>query len=161
MLIGTNRVGSRRERGFSLIEGLVALLVFSVGALGLIEMQARAVQLSTEAHDRANASLLVNRLFAEVALKDTVDTPDPSEKYLLSRTACTDGISTSHPAYTWTRQVCAEFDDASIIIERPAGVAAYSLMVTLEWAGRYKNKDGSVVTRDPRRHQVTNRFHWQ
>lgn len=161
MLTRANGFGGRGERGFSLIEGLIALVVFSVGALGLIEMQARAVQLSTDAHDRANASLLVNRLFAEVALKDTADTPDPSEKYLLARTACTDGISPSHPAYAWTRQVCAEFDDANVIIERPAGVSAYSLMVTVEWAGRYKNKDGSVVTRDPRRHQVTNRFHWQ
>ena len=44
----------------TLIEVLVSLLIFSFGFLGLIGMQARAVQLSTDAEDRSRAALLAN-----------------------------------------------------------------------------------------------------
>ena len=47
-----------REGGFSLIEGLVAILIFSFGILALVSMQATSIQQSSGAKYRSEASLL-------------------------------------------------------------------------------------------------------
>ena len=154
--------GPMRQSGFSLIEGLIAIVVFSLGALGMIEMQARAVQLSVDAHERANASFLINKLISQIALQDaTTATPDPSADFLFARRACSDGIPDTHPAAAWMREACAAFDDARITIARPAGVGTGFLTITLEWRGRYKMNDGATVIRDDHRLEITNRFQWQ
>lgn len=157
-----SRRGARRQRGFSLIEGLIAIVVFSLGALGMIEMQARAVQLSVDAHDRANASFLINKLISQIALQDATNAvPDPSADFLLARRACSDGLPGTHPAAAWMREACATFDDTRITIARPSGVGTGFLSITLEWRGHYKMNDGGTVIRDDHRLDVTNRFQWQ
>jgi len=53
--------GPRRPiRGFTLVEVLVAILVFSFGLLGAAAMQAVAVQAATQNGDRSRAALLAN-----------------------------------------------------------------------------------------------------
>lgn len=52
----------KQETGTTLIEVLVALLIFSLGFLGLAGLQARAVQFSTGAEDRSRAALVANEL---------------------------------------------------------------------------------------------------
>lgn len=51
-----------RRRGLSLIEVLVVLLLFSFGLLGLVGLQARAVQSSTSTEDTQRAVLAANDL---------------------------------------------------------------------------------------------------
>jgi len=48
--------------GFSLIEVMIVLLIFSIGLLGVIAMQARATQVSVSAEDSTRAALLANEL---------------------------------------------------------------------------------------------------
>jgi type IV pilus assembly protein PilV len=62
------------QRGFTLIEILVALLIFSFGLLGFVGLQARAIQFSVGAEDANRASLLANEMAATMVLKNTVDT---------------------------------------------------------------------------------------
>ncbi len=52
----------KRQSGMSLIEVLISLLLFSFAFLGLIAMQARAVQASTDAEDRSRAALLAGEI---------------------------------------------------------------------------------------------------
>ena len=59
-----NAVTYRRARGFMLIEALVALLLFSLGVLGMVALQARASQESLSSEYRARAALLANELSA-------------------------------------------------------------------------------------------------
>jgi type IV pilus assembly protein PilV len=61
----------RRQGGFTLIEVLVALLVFSLGVLGVVGMQARAVQFSTQAGDRARAAMLANEIVSQMWAQQT------------------------------------------------------------------------------------------
>lgn len=64
--------GARRATaGFSLIEVLVSLLVFSFGMLGAIGMQARAVQMSVQAGDRSRAAVLANEIISQMWLRQT------------------------------------------------------------------------------------------
>lgn len=63
-----------RQRGFTLIEILVALLIFSFGLLGFVGLQARAIQFSVGAEDSNRAALLANDMAATMVLQDTVNT---------------------------------------------------------------------------------------
>lgn len=54
----------QRQHGFGLIEVLVALVLFSVGILGAVALQARAEEYSRDAEDRGRAALMANELAA-------------------------------------------------------------------------------------------------
>jgi type IV pilus assembly protein PilV len=65
-----NHVLRSRQSGFSLIEGLVAILIFSFGILALVSMQATSIQQSSGAKYRSEASLLANSLIGEMWVTD-------------------------------------------------------------------------------------------
>jgi type IV pilus assembly protein PilV len=50
------------QTGSGLVEQLIALLLFSIGILGLMSMQATAVNHASDAQYRAEASLLANQI---------------------------------------------------------------------------------------------------
>ncbi|QTF92463.1 type IV pilus modification protein PilV [Halomonas sp. BM-2019] len=68
---------SVRQKGFTLIEALVALLVLSIGLLGVAAMQLNALQGAHAAYQRSIASLAAQdaqeRLWAELAAKDALE----------------------------------------------------------------------------------------
>ena len=51
-----------RHRGASLLEALIALLIFSVGLLGLLGLQANALGASRDAQYRAEAAVLAHEI---------------------------------------------------------------------------------------------------
>jgi type IV pilus assembly protein PilV len=51
-----------RQDGIALIEALVSILIFSFGLLGLIGLEARAINFSADAEDRNRASLFANEV---------------------------------------------------------------------------------------------------
>ena len=50
----------RPQKGAALIEVLVSILLFSLGILGMIGLQARAISVSVDSEDRNRAALLAN-----------------------------------------------------------------------------------------------------
>lgn len=62
------------QSGLSLIEVLVAILIFSFGLVGLIGLQARSLQYSTSAEDTSRAALLANELGTAMVYSKTVNT---------------------------------------------------------------------------------------
>ncbi|MDO9096397.1 MAG: prepilin-type N-terminal cleavage/methylation domain-containing protein [Rubrivivax sp.] len=52
----------RLNRGVSLIEVLVVIVLFSFGLIGMVGLQARAVQFSVSAEDSSRAALLANEI---------------------------------------------------------------------------------------------------
>jgi type IV pilus assembly protein PilV len=62
------------QAGMSLIEVLVAVLIFSFGLVGLIGLQARALQVSTGAEDTSRAALLANEMATVMVSQQTMDT---------------------------------------------------------------------------------------
>ncbi len=53
-----------------LLEALVAILIFSLGVLAIVGMQAAAVNNSTESRYRSDATLLANRLIGQMWTSD-------------------------------------------------------------------------------------------
>jgi type IV pilus assembly protein PilV len=50
------------QRGFMLLEALVALLIFSIGVLGIVGLQASMTKSQTDSKFRADAAFLAQRL---------------------------------------------------------------------------------------------------
>lgn len=70
------------QAGVALIEVLVSVLLFSLGILGLIGLQTRAISLSLDAEDRNRAALIANDIAATMWTTRTVaidpDVGEPS-----------------------------------------------------------------------------------
>ncbi len=64
------RSARRFARGVALLEALIAILIFSLGILGVVATQARSVQLLSEATLRSQAAQHVSDLIAEMWLTD-------------------------------------------------------------------------------------------
>lgn len=54
------------QRGSTLLEGLIAILLFSMGILGLMGMQAGAVKNTADAKYRAEAAFLANQIIGQM-----------------------------------------------------------------------------------------------
>ena len=67
----------RRQAGLTLIEVLVAILIFSFGLLGFVGLQARAIQFSVGAEDSNRASMLANEMATQMVLLQSANVNDP------------------------------------------------------------------------------------
>lgn len=56
------------QKGMMLLEALIAILIFSFGILGLVGLQANAINLSTDARYRTDAALLANQLIGRLSV---------------------------------------------------------------------------------------------
>ncbi len=70
MLFKTSSFTTKLEQGSLLIEGLVAMMIFSVGIVGLINLQAFAVKAAAEATYRSEAAMLANDLIGKMWSSD-------------------------------------------------------------------------------------------
>jgi len=61
---------SHPQNGFVLLEALIAILIFSMGILAIVGLQAASVQASTDARYRTEASLLANQLIGQMWVSD-------------------------------------------------------------------------------------------
>jgi type IV pilus assembly protein PilV len=67
------RLPSRKcQHGVALFEALVSILIFSFGLIGLLGLEARAINFSADAEDRNRAALFANEVASEMWLAGTV-----------------------------------------------------------------------------------------
>jgi type IV pilus assembly protein PilV len=78
------RQGRARQSGVALLEALIAILVFSLGILTVIGIQATSIKMASDAQLRTRAALLADRLIGQMwtgnldvdELKTAFDSPD-------------------------------------------------------------------------------------
>jgi type IV pilus assembly protein PilV len=79
------------QRGMALLECLMALLIFSVGLLGLLGLEARVMSISTDSENRGRASMIASEVASQMWLNNTVDpvalAATPAYTALLARVA--------------------------------------------------------------------------
>lgn len=61
------------QRGASLIEVMVAVMVLSIGLLGLAMLQAKSLRLNTDAYLRSQATLITNELIEDMRANPTAN----------------------------------------------------------------------------------------
>lgn len=67
----THRNTQRHQQGVALIEVMVSLLIFSLGVLGMVAMQGKAITYTVDAEDRSRAAMLANEIVASMWLEGT------------------------------------------------------------------------------------------
>lgn len=60
----------RQQQGSMILEALIAILLFSMGILAIVGLQAASIRLSTDAKYRSDASLLANQLIGQMWVSD-------------------------------------------------------------------------------------------
>jgi type IV pilus assembly protein PilV len=101
----------------TLLEVLVSLLVFSFGVLGMVGMQARAVQYSVDAEDRTKAAVIANEVVSSMWAQGTLTVPAATITALETRAR--DRVAGGLPAAT-TIAVTAASGVATVTITWPA-----------------------------------------
>ncbi len=112
----------RRALGFSLIEVMVSLLVFSVGMLGVVGLQARAIQLSTDSEDRNRAAQLADEIVATMWMQGTTTLPAAAVTAWTTKVAGVSGVGGQLPGAVAT--VGAPSADGTVTVQitwRPPG----------------------------------------
>lgn len=144
-------------RGFSLIESLVAMAIFSLGVLGLIGMYSTAVSTVTDSQYRAEASAYANELMGTIW--STVPRP-PTSNYDIdlavlaqfqSNASGTDcgsfsGVASLHPAVAAWK---ARLNAASTGLPK-AGLDAYHQIVVDSTAGMFNSVRITLCWQGPR-----------
>ena len=106
----------RAQHGMALLEVLVSILLFTLGILGLVGLQASAIQFSVEADMRNRAALIANEVSTAMWLSNstTVDTEAGSP--------------------SWKSRVAAELPDGNITVTAvPAGTMPNSADIHITW----------------------------
>lgn len=103
------------QQGFALIEALVAVLIFSVGILSLVSMQATASRYAIDAQFRSTASYLANQRIAEAWVADRAT--------LVSEFTKTDVL----------RELPSGSRKVTITKDAAAPEGAYVVIVTINW----------------------------
>jgi len=60
------RGGQRREQGVMLLEAMIAILIFSIGILGLVAMQGLAISTVSDAKYRSDASFYADQIMSQI-----------------------------------------------------------------------------------------------
>ena len=114
----------KNARGFTLVEVMVALLVFSLGVLGLVGLQGGAVRFSSDARQRADATFLADQLMARALIADPTTLASFAHKPADAACVPTGNVST-HPTVTaWLDEVSALLPKADaakqqVIVDAP------------------------------------------
>jgi type IV pilus assembly protein PilV len=69
---------ARAQYGVALLECLMAMLIFSVGLLGLLGLEARVMNISSDSENRNRAAMLASEVASQMWLNNTVDPLAPA-----------------------------------------------------------------------------------
>jgi type IV pilus assembly protein PilV len=120
--------GLSGQAGSMLLESFIAILIFSMGILAIVGMQASAVKSSADAKYRSEASLLVNDLLGQMWASDRTAMDPLNAANLVLQTQFQGGQGTNGPGYTaWY----ASFTDATPGPNSLPGSSAFPPTVTV------------------------------
>lgn len=100
---------SNRERGFSLLEVLIALLVLSVGLLGIAGLQTVSLRFNHQSYERTQATVLISEMFEKITANPTAATAGSFDSVALGDTSASYSGYGSCPASCTATQL-ATFD---------------------------------------------------
>jgi type IV pilus assembly protein PilV len=165
MLMGTHHLAAARRApvartgGFTMIEVLVALLVFSLGVLALVSIQATATRMAGDARDRAVATFLADQLLARMLIADPTTATTFQHKPSGTSACNPSGSASTNAVVTgWLAEVAQQLPKATadlqqiVVVPPSAPDITARVVVTLCW------QNGNDA---PRSLSVSNQVQWQ
>lgn len=119
-----------RPQGFGLLEGLVAVLILSLGLLGLARFQTSLMAQTTEAQSRVRASALADELLSTVL----VDAGNAG-CYTLPQTGSCGSVTATARATEWKARALASLPGATAPTSA-LDTTTRRFTVTLNWTGK-------------------------
>lgn len=116
----------KNQKGFTLLEILVAVLVLSIGMLGIAGLQASSLQYGLDASSRAQVTVLAEDIMAKVRMRTNVvldpAVPGVLTSYLATPTGTCDPLESTvvMELTCWYVSVEETLPNASAVITRPA-----------------------------------------
>lgn len=142
------------QRGFTLIEVLVSLLVFSFGVLALVGLQATAVRMASDARDRADATFLADQLFGRMLISDPTTVASFAHHPTVGASCAPTGAASTNAMVTeWLAEVQALLPNATANVQQIViNAATGQVTVRLCW------QSGNDA---PHQFVVSNQVQWQ
>lgn len=150
--MGWNHQGRlARQKGILLVEALIAVVIFSIGILGLIGLQTASVKQSTDAKYRSDASLLADKLVGKMwigdrtatTLQNKFNSPSGTEYLSWLGSAATEGsVLATLPGAD------AHHPDVQIVLQAGGGGGASSsaVRIVMYWKAPYETGDEHQYT---------------
>ncbi|MCU0976326.1 MAG: type IV pilus modification protein PilV [Steroidobacteraceae bacterium] len=143
----SQRIARRRQAGMTLVEVLVALLVLSIGLLGIAALQTTGLRATQASGARSQAVMLsydiIDRMRAnrQDAIAGDYDTVT-SEDFAADPGAAPPGMP-GDDLIAWKTQLAATLPEGRGAIVRAVGNPAL-VTVTVEWVDRDDNRDADA-----------------
>lgn len=142
-----------KERGSVLLEALIAILIFSLGVLGVAGLQATSIKDSADAKYRAEAAFLANQLVSQMMV---------DQKNIASYA----GEDGEGPAFKqkWFEQAQQLLPNAGATVQVNENACAAVVTVTLGWCSpEEKEKHGGCAINEDgilylHQHSIVNRI---
>lgn len=131
-------------RGFSLLEVLIALLIFSFGMLGLAALQAYSVKANQSAHFRSQATALANMALDSVRSNRANLVDYYTDPYAAKNCAAAPATSplAAHDLDTWRQQIACQLPDGRGAI---APISGNEVAICIRWNDeRWKDVDDTA-----------------
>jgi len=135
--------GKRSQRGIVLLDALIAIVIFSIGILGMVSLQGAAVKLASDAQYRTNAAMLADQIITQMWTGNVTGAADLATAYAGSGgtggaqyTAWLNTIdcSAAHPSTNCLPGVTATANAPVItIVPNPAYPKDALVTVTVNW----------------------------
>lgn len=121
----------RGERGYVLLEALVALLIFSLGLLGMIGFQAASTRIATDSRFRTEAAILADELISKMA----VDKRAVVVSQYAYDSAAGGGGASAHEWFSKRVKDASKLPNAKakVAVENGNAVDTFAVTVTIEW----------------------------
>lgn len=138
----------RCSTGFTLLEALIALLVLSIGLLGLAGLQSTGSRLGYEAHTRSITTLAASEIIEKIRSRtgklDRASRPAMIAQYQAAGLgACVAGESSvAADVGCWNQNIAAQLPDGEGVITDNADG---SFVVSISWYDR-ENEDRNTVS---------------
>lgn len=120
----------RGERGYVLLEALVALLIFSLGLLGMIGFQAASTRIVTDSRFRTEAAILADELISKMSVAKRVSVVS---EYTYDSTG--GGGASAHAWFTKRVTEASKLPNpkAKVEVANGSAVDTFVVKVTIEW----------------------------
>lgn len=146
------------QRGVMLLEALIAILIFSLGILAMVGMQAVALNHSGQAKYRADASFLANKLVAQMWIAADAEMTDFKTGRPKFNDWKTNEVDAYMPPGRTTATVAVNtFAAAGVTDAGIASTPGYQVTVVIQWRAQNESDDvpahtyqtGTTIVRNP------------